>query len=250
MSYTSLLQTTHHRPWPLPSTPWVMQQVWQELLFAHWPLPPALVRPLIPASLALDTWEGQAYIGVVPFRMSGVRPRALPAVPWLSAFPELNVRTYVHAGGKTGVYFFSLEAGNPIAVWLARNAFHLPYYNAAMICQRHADHSIDYTSQRTHRNGGQAAFRGRYQPVGEVFSASVGSLEHWLTSRYALFTSNRGGQLLRGEIHHVDWPLQPAQAHIDLNTMTHPLGITLPDIPPHLLYVNYLEVLVWRLVKV
>jgi hypothetical protein len=246
----SILAQQNHRPWPLPKAAWVMKQVWEELLFAHWAWPAEALRPLIPAALELDTWEGQAYIGVVPFRMSGVRPRGLPAVPWLSAFPELNVRTYVKAGGKAGVYFFSLEAGNPVAVWVARNFFHLPYYNAAMTCHAQADSSIQYHSQRQHRGAPGATFVGRYGPTGQPFAAKAGTLEHWLTARYALFTQNRQGQLLRGEIHHVDWPLQPAQAQIELNTMTDPLGLTLPPNEPHLLYVQRIEVLVWRLVQV
>src|SRR5262245_27389124 len=89
---------TAHRPWPLPREPWVMAQSWHDLLFAHWPVPAAVLRPLIPPSLGVDTFDGEAWIGVVPFRMSGVRPRYVPPLPDLSAFPELNVRTYVTDG--------------------------------------------------------------------------------------------------------------------------------------------------------
>src|SRR5690606_20213232 len=103
-----------HRPWPPPAAPWVMAQRWQDLLFAHWPLPPAVLSALLPPALELDVYSGQGWLGVVPFRMSGVRLRLLPAVPWLSAFPELNVRTYVRLRDrgveKRGVYFFSLDA--------------------------------------------------------------------------------------------------------------------------------------------
>jgi uncharacterized protein YqjF (DUF2071 family) len=121
----SLLQSITHRPWPLPSSPWVMQQVWHDLLFAHWPLPHDLLRPLIPAQLELDRFDGQCWVGVVPFRMSGIRGRGMPALPGLSRFPELNVRTYVTHGGKSGVYFFSLDAANLPAVWVARKFYHL-----------------------------------------------------------------------------------------------------------------------------
>ena len=112
----TVLSRTKHRPYPLPSDPWALSRRWQELLFMHWPLREEVLRPLIPPALALDTFDGSAWLGVVPFGMSGVRPRFLPEVPWLSDLPELNVRTYVSAEGKPGIWFFSLDAHNPIAV--------------------------------------------------------------------------------------------------------------------------------------
>jgi uncharacterized protein YqjF (DUF2071 family) len=110
------LRSVRHRPWPLPSGPWIMTQNWHDLLFAHWPLPADLMRKLLPETLELELYDGQAWISIVPFTMSAVRLRGTPALPWLSAFPELNVRTYVTAGGKPGVWFFSLDAANPVAV--------------------------------------------------------------------------------------------------------------------------------------
>jgi uncharacterized protein YqjF (DUF2071 family) len=121
-----------HRPWPLPRGPWVMAQVWHDLLFAHWPIARGAMRAAIPPALELDTFEGEAWLGVVPFHMSGVRVRGTPPVPWLSAFPELNLRTYVRHGGKPGVWFFALDAANPLAVEIARRWFHLPYFRARM----------------------------------------------------------------------------------------------------------------------
>src|ERR1700731_3419183 len=141
------LDRTAPRPWPLPAGPWIMAQSWHDLLFAHWPIDAALVRPHIPTPLAIDTFDGQAWIAVVPFRMSGVRLRSIPALPWLSAFPELNVRTYVVAQGKPGVWFFSLDAGNPIAVAAARLSFHLPYFTAQMKCEE-KNGWINYRSGR------------------------------------------------------------------------------------------------------
>ena len=108
---------TEHRPWPLPSGPWVMKQIWHDLVFAHWPVANDALRGLVPQGLTLDTWGGQSWVAVTPFRMSGVRAPGLPALPGLSRFPELNVRTYVTYGGKPGVYFFSLDAANLPAVW-------------------------------------------------------------------------------------------------------------------------------------
>src|SRR5581483_10089721 len=111
-----------HRPWPVPSAPWAMRQVWNELLFAHWPVEPAQLLPTLPPGLRLDGYNGQAWVGVVPFRLSGLRPRWLPPLPGLSTFPELNVRTYVRGpdGEKPGVWFYSLDAASPLAVWSAR----------------------------------------------------------------------------------------------------------------------------------
>lgn len=112
------LQSVSHRPWPLPSGPWIMAQTWNDLLFAHWPVPPEIIRNLVPSQLPLDLFDGQCWLGIVPFWMSGVRARGLPAIPGLSRFAELNVRTYVTLGEKPGVYFFSLDAANMPAVRL------------------------------------------------------------------------------------------------------------------------------------
>ncbi len=237
---------TSHRPWPLPPGPWVMAQNWHDLLFAHWPVDAQALRPHIPDSLQIDTFEGQAWIGVVPFRMSGVRPRLTPALPWLSAFPELNVRTYVMAGDKPGVWFFSLEAANPVAVEVARRWFHLPYFYAEMALPERGGW-IRYKSHRIHRGAPPAEFVGRYRPAGAVELSRRGTLAHWLTERYCLYALDGRGRLGRGEIHHARWPLQPAEAEIEVNTMTQPHGIALPDIPPLLHFARRLDVVVWPL---
>ncbi|QDU60581.1 hypothetical protein Pan216_14280 [Planctomycetes bacterium Pan216] len=221
-----------------------MAQSWHDLLFAHWPVPAEVLRPLIPEPLAIDTFDGQGWIGVVPFRMSGIRPRGGPALPWLSAFPELNVRTYVTLDARPGVWFFSLEAANPIAVAVARWWFHLPYFNATMRCQRSGD-DIDYASLRTHRRAADASFAARYGPTGPVTLAPAGSHEHWLTERYCLYSVNRKGDLVRGDIHHEPWPLQPATWTPRENRMTEPLGIELPGTKPLLRFARRLDVVVW-----
>jgi uncharacterized protein len=240
---------TAHRPWPLPRGPWVMAQVWHDLLFAHWPLDPEALRPLLPDSLRIDTFEGQAWIGVIPFRMSGVRPRLVPPVPWLSAFPELNVRTYVTAEDKPGIWFFGLEAGNRLAVAAARSWFHLPYFHAEMSLQE-AGGWIRYRSRRIHRGAPPADFAGRYRPRGEVALAAPGTLARWLTERFCLYTLDGGGRLVRGEIHHAQWPLQAAEAEIETNTMTRPHGLALPDVPPLLHFARRIEAVVWPLRRV
>jgi uncharacterized protein len=211
-----------HRPWPLPSGAWIMAQTWHDLLFAHWRIDVAqlrtTLRPQIPDALDIDTFQGQAWIGVVPFRMSGVRLRATPALPTLSAFPELNVRTYLRHGGKPGVWFFSLDAANPIAVSVARAWFHLPYFNARMRCESR-NGWIEYSSERTHRRAPKAKLRTRYRPIGEIFRAQPGTLEHFLTERYCLYAADSKGRITRGDIQHAPWNLQSARAEFSENTM-------------------------------
>ena len=172
-----------------------------------------------------------AWLGVVPFRMGGVGIRGVPDLPWLSAFPELNVRTYVTAGGKPGVWFFSLDAANPVAVWTARRFFHLPYYRAEMSVAAARDELV-YRSRRLSNNGGAARLSARYGPVSDVVAAKPGSIDHWLTERYCLYSQAPDGRVCRGDVHHHRWALQRADAEIEVNTMTEPFGVSLPDQPP------------------
>lgn len=243
------LPPTDHRPWPVPASPWVMTQTWRKLLFAHWSVPYDALRPLIPAQLTLDTHDQKAWIGVVPFQMAWVRPRFLPAVPWLSFFPELNVRTYVTYQGKPGIWFFSLEATQPIAIALARRFFHLPYMNARMKCEGQGQ-QVFYTSQRTRKGEPPATFRATYQPAGDVYFSTPGSLDEFLTERYCLYSVDPQGKLYRGEIHHIRWPLRPATATIHENTMTSGLGVSLPDEKPLLHYVEEMPMVNWLIVPV
>jgi len=240
---SAVLQEVAHRPWPLPAGPWIMAQSWHDLLFTHWPVEAALLRPLLPPQLQIDTFEACAWLAVVPFRMTGVRLRGTPSVPWLSAFPELNVRTYVTCGGKPGVWFFSLDASNSLAVVIARAWFHLPYFRARMTCAEH-EGWIHYASERTHRGAPAASLKGRYRPVGRVFCPQPGTLEHFLTERYCLYTTNARAQIIRGEIHHPPWPLQPAEAEFARNSMTQSLSIALTP-HPLLHFARRQDVLVW-----
>lgn len=234
-----------HRPYPAPSAPFDMRQTWHDLLFMHWPVSLDALRPNIPSSLTIDTFDGTAWIAVVPFRMSGVYPRGLFPVPWLSAFAELNVRTYVTKDGKPGVWFFSLDAANGLAVQIARTWFSLPYFHARMACAALGD-GIRYASERIHPGAPSARLECDYAPVSAVFEAKPGSIEWFLTARYCLYTM-RKGRLLRGEIEHPAWPLQTAQADVRANTMTAPHSITLPDTRPLLHFARRLDVQVWGL---
>ncbi|MCQ3932012.1 MAG: DUF2071 domain-containing protein [Chloroflexi bacterium] len=237
-----LIEDIAHRPYPLPTGAWVMKQEWHRLLFAHWALDPAQLQPLIPKGLTLDTFDGQAWISVVPFYMRGIRLRVTPTAPYLSAFAELNVRTYVTVNGdKPGVVFFSLDAANPIGVWLGRNWYHLPYFNADMQVQVDGD-KVTYGSRRTHKNAPAGELRATYAPDSDVFHAEPGTLDHWLVERYCLYTTGRKGQIVRGDIHHVRWPVQRAKADITLNTVA---PIPLTNTPDLVHYAHKIEVLAW-----
>lgn len=233
--------TGAHRPWPPPRTPWVLSMRWEKLAFLHWPVPPEPLGALLPPGLELETFEGRAWVGVTPFRMSRVRARLTPPLPRVSAFPELNVRTYVSAGGKPGVWFLSLDAGNPLAVRAARIVFGLPYFDAEMAIRRAEGGRIGYTSERRDED---ARFGATYVPTGPADHAEPGSLEHFLVERYCLY-ARKGGRLLRGEIHHAPWPLQPAEAVVHANTVGLPVGLDLEGPPPLVHYAERLDVVAW-----
>jgi uncharacterized protein YqjF (DUF2071 family) len=204
-----------------------------------------VLRPLIPQALEIDMFGGQAWLGVVPFRMSDVRMRGVPAIPGLSRFPELNVRTYVARDGKPGVWFFSLDAANAVAVWGARRLFHLPYFLAAMSCAEHAGW-IRYESHRKDRRGSPASLRARYRAIGDVFHAAPWSIEHFLAERYCLYAEDEKRRIIRCEIHHPRWPLQLAETALQENTMAAAAGITIADQKPELLHFSgHQEVVVW-----
>jgi hypothetical protein len=218
------------------------RMTWHELCFLHWRLEPDVLAPLLPDGLEPDTFDGAAWIGVVPFRMTGVHPRVIPRRNASAEFNELNVRTYVTVDGKPGVWFFSLDANDAIIVRFARLAFGLPYLDARIEVERDGD-TIDYRSRRTHLGAGLAELKVRYGPAGVPETSVPGSLEHFLTERYCLYSS-RAGRIFRQEINHGPWPLQPAEAAIELCTMTQPLGIELGPKPvAH--YASELEVVAW-----
>jgi len=235
------LKFVDHRPWPLPAGPWIMEQTWNDLLFAHWPVSAGILRSLVPSVLSLDTFNGQSWVAVTPFRMSGVRLRSMPSLPCVSAFPELNVRTYVRHLDKPGVYFFSLDAGSRLAAWAARASYHLPYRQAQMsVAQRNG--WFEYHAKRNR----DAELHLRYRAVRPAQLRAAGTLEHWLTERYCLYTLVRN-TLYRAEIHHRQWALQDAEAEIRTNSMAQAAGVTLPEIQPLLCFSRRLEVLTWPL---
>jgi hypothetical protein len=240
-----LLAQVEHRPWPIPTGRWIMLHIWEDLLFLHWPIAEELIRPLIPSPIAIDTFEGQAWIALVPFRISLLRLRGMPRVP-PSSFVELNVRTYVTYAGKPGVWFLSLDASSHLAVCLARAWYRLPYFPSRMRTTRRGD-VIDFTASRQAvRNGGPTAeFQCSYRPVGEAGASTASPLVRWLTERYCLYTCDRRGQLYTAEIHHVPWPLQAAVVTIGANEMFAPLGLPRPEGVPLAHFSRRLDAIVW-----
>lgn len=234
------LAVTAHRPWPLPSGPWVMYQRWEHLLFAHWPIDIAELRGHVPPPLDIDLHEGRAWLGITPFHMSGLRGRGLPRLPGASSFPELNVRTYVRLGDRPGVFFFSLDAGSRIAVAAARAVYALPYHHARMSIEAKGEW-FHYKCERDRKT----SFEGRYRPVGQEFVAQPGSLEAFLVERYALYAVPRPNHANRADIHHAPWRIRPAEAVITHNTMAAAAGIRLPDRAPVLHYAERQDVVVW-----
>jgi uncharacterized protein YqjF (DUF2071 family) len=238
----SIVECTAHRPWPMRHEPWLMTQSWHDLLFAHWRVDVSDIRRVVPSAFELDLFEGDAWLGVVPFRMTNVALRATPALPWISAFPELNVRTYVRVSNRPGVYFLSLDALRWLAVRAARTCFNLPYHRAAMKVERQGD-GIGYASSRG--SGARAEFRATYQPTGTPFIALAGSVEYFLTERYCLYHHNHRGEPYRLEIHHPPWSLQPAGARIATNTMAAASGVTLKGAPALLHFARRQDVVAW-----
>lgn len=218
--------------------------VWRDLAFLHWPQPADLLQALLPPGLEIDTFDGVAWLGVVPFAMESVCPRYTPRIPRVSDFPELNLRTYVNCGTKPGVFFFSLDAASWLGVRMARRFFHLPYFDA-QISISHENQRVHYMSERTHRAAPPALFEASYWPTGPITRSQPGSPEYWFTERYCLYSVNKRGQIYRGEIHHAPWPLQTADCEIRRNTMTGQIGLSLQG-PPRFAHVaESLHVRAW-----
>ena len=243
------LEQVDHRPWPVPEGRWNLRQQWLDLLFAHWPMDAGELKPLVPEGVEIEEHGGTSWVGVVPFRMTGVMFRGLPELPWLSAFPELNLRLYVRHGDRSGVWFLSLDAPNLPAVLAARFRYGLPYHWSKVAHRSHDGAEAEYPFTMTAECGRARPplrFRASYGPAsGEVFRAQPGSLEHFLTERYCLFTRGRGGKILRVDVHHEPWPLQAGRAELEAGDLLKPFGLRLPDGAPHLLFSSGVRVVSW-----
>lgn len=237
MRTPEILRHTAHRPWPLPGGRWSMRMAWHDLLFLHWETDPAELRRALPAGLELDTFDGRAWLGIVPFRMTDVAPRGLPAWRPFSAFPEINVRTYVVRDGKPGVFFVSLDVPHRLPVWIARTFYHLPYFRGDVsIAER--DDAFDYRTRV-----GARSFQASYRPTAPVEFAKRGTFGHWATERYCLYAARaRDGALFRTEIQHQPWPLQRAEVEIAANTLH---ALPTGAMHPAVLFSKRLDVLAW-----
>jgi uncharacterized protein len=222
-----------------------MAQSWKHLLFAHWPVAPTALEGVVPRALPVDTFEGRSWVAVTPFEVRALRLRGTAPLPLVSSFPETNVRTYVTVDDKPGIYFFSLDAASRLAVAAARRFYRLPYFPATMSIEREAD-TIVYETRRSQPDAPPAELTARYRPIGRRAEAEPGSLEHWLTERYCLYTLDEDQRVLRAEIHHPPWQLQEATAELYVNTMLDEIG--LPAAEPSLLhYADRQDVVFWRL---
>lgn len=227
-----------------PTRGHVMQQRWESLLFLHWRWDAAEIQRTLPPGLYVDTFQGDAWLAIVPFYMRGIRPRFCPPVPGISDFLELNVRTYVHdEQGRPGVWFYSLDCNQRFAVWTARTFFHLPYQNARMSAQL-SDGWINYRCQR---RGELAESHFRYRIAAESQAAEPGSLAFFLAERYLLFSQTPRG-IRCGQVHHTPYPLAEVKLEAwDVNPLVH-AGFTDPQRPPdHMIGSSGVDVTVYPL---
>jgi len=225
---------TSHSPRPLPSGRWQMTQRWNDLLFAHWPVSSAQIEALLPDGVEPDLFQGSAWLGVVPFWLDRIKMRGFPSIPGMRNFPDLNVRTYVRDvhTGTPGMYFFSLDATNLLAVAIAHTFFHLPYHWAEMSLDQRSEREFSFYSRRRFTKH-PVIFQARYRGLGptrKVAEARNGSLEYFLMERSSLFTRNRDGQATRSS---------------KQNDLARSIGIELPAIEPVLHYCRRLAVYVW-----
>ncbi|MGJ9458429.1 YqjF family protein [Oceanobacillus sp. CF4.6] len=212
--YKDILQKTEHRDDPLPDGPWLATQRWNHLLFMHLPVPKDIINKYIPMELVLDTYDGSAWITIIPFKVNNMRPRKMPPIPFLHSYLELNVRTYVKQKGVKGIYFFSLDANKLLAVLGARVAT-LPYFYANMKMKKKKD--IFYFDS-TRKGKSNASFKGSYRPTSEAYYPEKSSLNYWLLERYILWTY-RNNFLFRGDIHHKRWKICDVEANIETEDM-------------------------------
>lgn len=217
-----------HRPWPIITENWIMRQSWSNVLFTHWPISAELLRPHIPRSLKIDTFDGTAWLGVVVFGMEGIYLRGLSALSVTPKFAEVNVRTYVQWKGKPGVYFLSLDVGDLASLMIARRWYRLPY-KAARISSHNESQTFSCQSQRKGQAKFPIGFQAEYIPLSEVYFSKKEMFDHWLTERYCFFSADKRGNIYCGEIHHQPWPLQKVEIEICRNSLFTPFQFDLSE---------------------
>ena len=218
----------------------VGRQRWSDLLFLHWTVEPHVVQATLPPGLEVDTHAGNAYVGIIPFAMSRVRPAFLPPVPWLSWFLELNVRTYVRdAHGTPGVWFYSLDCDQPVAVEIARRCFHLPYMHARMQAHRRGG-EVDYHCVR--RGAAAPPWHFGWSTAGVGAPAAPASLEHFLVERYVLYSADRRGRLYQGRVSHTPYRIVAPQLRDYTTGPAHAAGFALTGAPVSVLAAEPVDV--------
>ncbi len=220
-----------------------MHQTWEKLLFLHWPVSPSTLRPFIPKPLEIDTYGGEAWIGITPFTVSNLKLTGLPLIPGTHSFHELNVRTYVFLDGIPGVWFFTLEASKLIPTLAARTFFALNYRKANIRFRRGSD-ILSFKSERVDNETVDANFEAKWRPRGKLPSPAVDSLEFFLVERYCLFAAEEN-RIFSSQIYHSPWALRSAELLTFETTLFESLGLSAPSMLPLTHYADKQEVDIW-----
>lgn len=245
-----ILRNIDHRPWPLPSKNWIMRQSWRNVLFVHYPVSSEYLRTYIPSSLEIDTYKGTAWLGMVAFMMEGIFPRGLSSISLTPSFSEINVRTYVHFNGKPGVYFLSLDVNDWASYTIARRWYRLPYQRTNISYQQEGETFYFESARKSTAVDSPISIQIKYTPLSEVYFPKEGTLDHWLTERYCLFSSNKKGNIFCGEIHHQPWPIQNVKAEINRNTLYTPFKKDNTNLQPLYHFSKGVDTLFWNIKRV
>ena len=244
-----MMKKQDHRSWPVPSKNWIMRQTWKNVFFAHWPILPERLRSSIPSSLDIDTYQQMAWLGVVIFEIEGIYFRGLSPISVVFRFPEVNLRTYVQHKGKPGVFFLSLDVGNWASLAISKRWYHLPYCKAK-ISYRKEGNTFHCQSVRNGNSNNPITFKGSFTTDLRSYFPEEGTIDHWLTERYCLYSLDRKGNIYCGDIHHKPWSLQKAQAVLSNNTLPAPFGIDISEDEPILHFSKGLDALFWNIKKI
>ena len=239
----AVIQRNQSRSIPVPDRSWASYQSWDNLLTCHWPVDVAVLRPKVPAELEIDTYDGQAWIALIPMFMGTIRLRDLGGIPTESHFPELNFRTYVRYGGRSGVYFFHVYASALLVDLGARMFFHTPYAPAIVDFNQASDGGFTFKSHRLLPP--QQTFEAEYRPKGTPSPAPPGSLLEFQAERYSGFAKTETGAIVRGDLIHDPWLLQEVDFEVQQNTVLQAAGFDLPMSPAMAHYAPGVDVVLW-----
>lgn len=229
----------------LAAKTWIMKQTWKHVLFLHWPLHAESLRPFIPKELEIDTYDGQAWLGMIVFEMGGIYPRGLSRLPLTPPFSEINVRTYVTYKGEPGIYFLSIDVNNWASLNIAKRWYHLPYRPSEVSIQKEGA-SLHFEGIRKKE---PLYVKGSYTPLKESFFSRAGRLDYWFTERYRLYSSDSFSNLYTASIDHPPWALQNTEVTIDKNTLFSPFGFHLGADAPIAHYSYGVQTNFWNIKK-